>query len=1009
VAIFLGLMGLSQVIAPSTVLAQQVFAWGDFHFGLDTVPESATNVIAVATGFSHNLVLRADGTVVAWGDNSLGQLTVPEEATNVVAVAAGSNHSLLLRADGRVFSRGDDSYGQATVPANATNVIAIAGGDHHSLALLANGTIIGWGDNFFGQASAPAGETNLVAIGAGGNHSLALRRDGTILAWGASSAGQLLVPTDATNVVAISAGIIHNLALRMDGTVFGWGNNFDGQSAVPSQATNATTIAAGAYSSFAIRGDGAIIGWGDNRYRHLDLPLDLTNGVVVASGGYQTLVLLCDPSTLIPPTIWRQPSNETVVLGDSAVFTAGAVGAPPLRFQWLFEQSPLTSQTNYWLALTNIEPAQAGAYQVVVANDSGFTTSQVATLTVRIPAFIQSQPESRLVLVGTNVTFQIIAAGDEPLAYRWQKDGVDLGDTGSFSGSRAPALTISDVQFSHRGNYRVVVSNAFGVATSTVATLTVLSPPIILLEPADVGAPLGGVATFVVSVTGTEPFTYQWQREATNLVDDVRLGGITGSELTITGVRASDAAGYQVVVSNTFGSVTSRSAALAISPILAWGGFDFEGAFDEELGRIPLDATNVVAISTGANHSLALREDQTVVGWGWNNDFGQATIPQDATNVVAIAAGAYHSLALRADGSIVGWGNDSHGQSRIPANATNAVAIAGGANHSLALRADGEVVGWGSIEKCQSLIPGNATNVVAIAAGGDQSLALRADGTVLTWGSQGDIYGCQSATRENVTNAVAIAAGTGHGLALLVGGVVVAWGSNDNGQTTIPTNATEAVAIAAGESHSIALRVDGTVINWGSNFSGQSETPANATNAVAIAAGGNHCLALASEPSLHVPPVIGRPPIDRVLSAGDTLVLRSVGLGRPRLTFQWLFNGIPSVGQTNSWFAATNVQREQSGAYQVIVANDFGSATSTVATVIVTVPPPIINGPTIDSGNLRLGFATFIGADYVVEYQERLEDASWAELVTIAGTGDVVEATDFAPLGSSRFYRVRVK
>ena len=69
-AIFLGLMGLSAAI-PSA-LAQRVFAWGDFHFGLNTVPAAATNVVAIATGFSHNLVLRADGTVVAWGDNSLG-------------------------------------------------------------------------------------------------------------------------------------------------------------------------------------------------------------------------------------------------------------------------------------------------------------------------------------------------------------------------------------------------------------------------------------------------------------------------------------------------------------------------------------------------------------------------------------------------------------------------------------------------------------------------------------------------------------------------------------------------------------------------------------------------------------------------------------------------------------------------------------------------------------------------------------------------------------------------
>jgi alpha-tubulin suppressor-like RCC1 family protein len=56
--------------------------------------------------------------------------------------------------------------------------------------------------------------------------------------------------------------------------------------------------------------------------------------------------------------------------------------------------------------------------------------------------------------------------------------------------------------------------------------------------------------------------------------------------------------------------------------------------------------TNVSAIAASL-HSLALKNDGTVVGWGYN-EYGQATIPAGLTNVAAIAAGYFHSLALKA-------------------------------------------------------------------------------------------------------------------------------------------------------------------------------------------------------------------------------------------------------------------------------------------------------------------------------------------------------------------------
>src|SRR5258708_1619242 len=54
--------------------------------------------------------------------------------------------------------------------------------------------------------------------------------------------------------------------------------------------------------------------------------------------------------------------------------------------------------------------------------------------------------------------------------------------------------------------------------------------------------------------------------------------------------------------------------------------------------------TRYKAIAAGGNHSLALKSDGTVVGWGYN-DYGQSTVPANLTGVIAIAAGDAHSLA----------------------------------------------------------------------------------------------------------------------------------------------------------------------------------------------------------------------------------------------------------------------------------------------------------------------------------------------------------------------------
>src|SRR5947208_19299 len=66
----------------------------------------------------------------------------------------------------------------------------------------------------------------------------------------------------------------------------------------------------------------------------------------------------------------------------------------------------------------------------------------------------------------------------------------------------------------------------------------------------------------------------------------------------------------------------------------------------------PFTNVNIISISAGYAHGLAVRAGGSVIAWG-NNSYLQTNVPPDLVNVVAVAAGTYHSLALKADGTVI--------------------------------------------------------------------------------------------------------------------------------------------------------------------------------------------------------------------------------------------------------------------------------------------------------------------------------------------------------------------
>jgi uncharacterized repeat protein (TIGR01451 family) len=82
------------------------------------------------------------------------------------------------------------------------------------------------------------------------------------------------------------------------------------------------------------------------------------------------------------PNITVQPEDRATVVGSNVTFFVQAEGAPPLRFQWLFNGADMPEATNSFLVLTSVQRTNAGRYRVRVSNDIGSALSVEVTLNV---------------------------------------------------------------------------------------------------------------------------------------------------------------------------------------------------------------------------------------------------------------------------------------------------------------------------------------------------------------------------------------------------------------------------------------------------------------------------------------------------------------------------------------------------------------------------------------------------------------------------------------------------
>lgn len=174
---------------------------------------------------------------------------------------------------------------------------------------------------------------------------------------------------------------------------------------------------------------------------------------------------------------------------------------------------------------------------------------------------ITNQPASASVDVGQTATFSVTASGSDPLAYQWQRNGVDV-TAATDASYTTPAVGAGD----NGALYTVVVANAADSVTSSAATLTVNAAaavaPSITGQPASQSVAVGGAATFSVTATGSAPLSYQWRRNGAD------IAGATGASYTLAAAALADSgAVFTVRLSNAGGEVVSADATLTVTPV----------------------------------------------------------------------------------------------------------------------------------------------------------------------------------------------------------------------------------------------------------------------------------------------------------------------------------------------------------------------------------------------------------------------------------------------------------
>lgn len=211
-------------------------------------------------------------------------------------------------------------------------------------------------------------------------------------------------------------------------------------------------------------------------------------GTTGGGGGSVTLTSPSSGNTYTAPA--------TVSMSASATATLGQIVNKVEFFQGVTKlgEDPLAPYTLTWSS------APAGTYTLSArsTDTAGYSaTSAPVNITIhpQVPT-ITSQPQSKSVIAGTNVTFSVTVSGSAPFTYRWRLNGTNI------AGAVSSSLTLNNVQPQQAGAYSILVTNVAGSVASSSANL-IVTCAYATSESGTAFSSAGGSGAVLVSTAGS--------------------------------------------------------------------------------------------------------------------------------------------------------------------------------------------------------------------------------------------------------------------------------------------------------------------------------------------------------------------------------------------------------------------------------------------------------------------------------------------------------------------------
>jgi hypothetical protein len=516
-----------------------------------------------------------------------------------------------------------------------------------------------------------------------------------------------------------------------------------------------------------------------------------------------------------------------------------------------------------------------------------------------VPA-ITNQPVGGQLVAGTSTNLSVGATGYAP-AYQWY-----LG-ANPISGATTNTYTIAAANDSAAGIYTVVITNAYGSVTSSVATVTVLDPPVITAQPASLTASNGWPASFSVTATGTAPLAYQWYFGMN------AISGATAANYSLAAVAATNAGNYSVVITNAAGSVTSGVAALSVVvpptiEILTNESFTISSGAGGSGGQL----TSCMIMSDGTSWSGGA---VGVQGTNNINDLGS----------YSTAANVTFKFNL---GSAMGVLNTSYGAGNWTiTNARLSFQYTLYANNSRFNAGAGTFdVYWVANDDWEQGVtnPIYATNAATLAAwsGGQSLLGSEYYPWSTPWytGTDSDLN----------KSGVWVTDKTG-----------VRQSTNYYSLTQDPSFVGNITSATATNNSYLSLYLMAT----------------DQTIGLCIFTGGASYLPTLSFQVIPAPLAITTQPLTQTVLAGSNVTFIVAGTGAQPLAYQWYFDGAAITGATATNYSFTATDPTYAGNYTVVITNAYSCITSSVAALTVDLPTTLTLTSWLNPSGYKAGLA----------------------------------------------------